>query len=86
MGGSEEANRGLGHSKRVINGGWMMSVEQTRLWWFGCFGCAHGADRDPTAHGSLLSYRNKDHWTERFLLASLVKCVTFMCGGALICV
>lgn len=31
----------------------MMSVEQTRLWWFGCFGCAvRSADRDPTADGS----------------------------------
>lgn len=52
----------------------MMSVEQMRLWWFGCFRCAvHGADRGPTAHGSLLSYPNKDSLIEQLLLASLVK-------------
>lgn len=52
----------------------MMAVEQVRLWWSDCFGCAvHSAGRDPTAHGSLLSYRNKNYLTEQFLLVSLVK-------------
>lgn len=62
-----------------------MSVEQTRLWRFGCFGCAvHGEDGDPTAHGSLLSYQNKDDLTEQFLLASLVKLGDLHWYGALI--